>query len=417
MSDPQSDPLAQTSHAVVLATGTEITTGQITDTNSGWLCGQLWQNSVEVIQIRTLPDDRAALISALDAVSRLAAVVVCTGGLGPTRDDLTAEAAAAALGVPLEEDAEALAGISAIFARWGYPMTEENHKQALLPRGAAVLPNDRGTAPGFAITLNGAQCFFLPGVPHEMRAMFAAAVVPRLPRSTPPIVRTLRVCGLPEAKVEARLRELNPPIPLTIGFQASPRDIAVKLRMPAETPAEAQEEALHRARAAIGPAVFGIDCGDLATVVLDVLRDRGQTLSVAESCTGGRLAAWLTAVPGASDVFQEGVVAYANAAKHARCGVPMELIAEHGAVSELVARALAEGMCRQTDLGIGVTGIAGPSGGSPDKPVGTVFIAAASRTETVGGGVRLRVTGGLFLARGATAALHLLWRYLILPIT
>ena len=366
---------------VLIAQGNELTTGAVLDTNSHWLASQLWQLGLSVRRVLTAPDRMDDLVEIIAQSAHLAPVVVCTGGLGPTRDDLTAAAAAQAFGLDVVQNDEAMAQVEEIYARWGRTMAAANRKQAQLPEGARVLHNRWGTAPAFAVDVASpsSTLYFLPGVPREMKAIFAAWVAPDIVERhalTPPILRTIRVMGVPESELEMRLRGLERP-GLEIGFRASLPDNFVKLAFASGTPRDAQEAAVQEARERIGPRAYGVDSGDLAEVVGERLAARGETLALAESCTAGGLAAWIGGVPGASRYLIEGTVAYSNAAKVRSCGVDPGAIEAHGAVSEPVARQLAQGIRERagTTWGVGITGIAGPSGGTPDKPVGTVHLA------------------------------------------
>lgn len=372
--------------AVILSQGDELTTGQTIDGNSHWLAGRLWELGLPVRRICTVPDRLDELVEVLRQAATLAPVVVGTGGLGPTRDDLTAEAVARAFDLGLVENSVALEQIRAFFARHGRRMSTLDQKQALLPLGARVLENRWGTAPGFAVDLPQSTLYLLPGVPDEAQRIFAASVAPDIvARHTmrPPVVHTVRCVGVPESVLEDKMRRIHLPN-LSIGFRTARPEVHVKLRFPPGVPEADRRRVVDRVRALVGWRAFGVDTGPLAEVVGERLAERGETLAVAESCTGGLLAATLTAVPGASRYLMEGAVVYANTAKTRTAGVPESMIAEHGAVSAPVARQLAEGIRQRahTTWGVGITGIAGPSGGTPDKPVGTVHLALAGPTGT-----------------------------------
>lgn len=373
--------------AVILAQGDELTTGATVDTNSSWLAGRLWGLGVLVRRVVTAPDDQAEIASVLREAEAMADVVVSTGGLGPTSDDWTAAAAATAFDMPLELNALALAQVEARYAAWRRQPTPAARKQAVLPRGCRVLENHWGTAPAFAIDRPGCPFYFLPGVPREMKPLFESAVEPEIRArlgTVPPRLVILRTSGAPESELAERMRGIHEP-GLTVGYRASMGEVQIKLRFDADVPEERASEVVSATRAALGAAVYGVDSGDLAEVVGRKLGERGETLAVAESCTAGRLAAFVASVPGASAWLLEGAVVYSNAAKTRAVGVPAALIEAHGAVSEEVARALAEGVRARaaSTWGIGVTGIAGPGGGTAEKPVGTVHIAVAGPTGTV----------------------------------
>jgi nicotinamide-nucleotide amidase len=366
---------------VVVAQGDELTTGQTVDTNSSWVGGRLWEAGIALRRVITAPDRLDDLRDVLHEAAALAPFVVCSGGLGPTRDDLTAEAAAAAAGVGLAEDATALAQVEAMYRSWGRSVGPANRKQAMLPVGARVLENRWGTAPGFVVSMGMSQLYFLPGVPREMKEMFRAWVEPEILAAAEGQrlrTHTVRVIGVAESALEEKLRGFERP-GLVIGFRTNLPENQVKLRFEANIDLEARMECVAACRALIGWRAFGVDCGDLAEVVGQHLANRGETLALAESCTAGALAAWIGAVPGASRYLLEGAVVYANAAKTRTCGVAEDVLEAHGAVSEPVARQLAQGMRQRAGAtwALGITGIAGPSGGTTEKPVGTVHMALA----------------------------------------
>jgi nicotinamide-nucleotide amidase len=369
----------------ILSTGDELLTGQIVDTNSPWLMDRLWDLGLLVRRKTLVGDDRADLAAALAELTARADVVVMSGGLGPTEDDLTAECVARAMGVPLELDPASLDAIRARFERLGRVMTPNNEKQARFPRGARVIPNRFGSAPGFAVRLGRAEVFCLPGVPVEFRGLCEEDVLPALAARAAerPASRIVKLFGIPESHADQRMRPLMEAPEnrdVRFGYRAHWPEIHVKWRV-AGPAAEARADAvLAGVRRLFGDAIWTESAkAELPEIVVARLVERGERLALAESCTGGLAAALVTSVAGSSAVFDLGLVAYANAAKTALAGVPPELIAAHGAVSEPVARALAEGARARggTAWGIGITGIAGPGGGSEEKPVGTVHLAIA----------------------------------------
>jgi nicotinamide-nucleotide amidase len=392
--------------AEVLCIGTELLLGNITNGNARWIAEQLAALGVPHHRQQVVGDNRERLIGAVREVAGRCRVLITTGGLGPTPDDLTTEAIAAAFHTPLVERPEVWADIQAKLAARGRPVTPSLRRQALLPVGAELLPNATGSAPGMIWTPDPARQPFplqpgftvltFPGVPSEMRAMWSATAVPWLQRSGLAAgvfaSRMLRFWGVAESSLAEQVADLLESSNPTVAPYAGAGE--VKLRLTARGAGQAEAEALLRPveveiRSRTGQACFGADDDSLASVVLELLRRRGQTLTVAESCTGGGLGAALAAVPGASDVFVGGVIAYANAVKQALLGVPAEQLALHGAVSDPVARAMAEGARRATgaDWAMALTGIAGPAGGSAEKPVGLVHIALAGpdgcRSEAV----------------------------------
>jgi nicotinamide-nucleotide amidase len=369
----------------ILCTGTELTRGELVDTNGPWLARALGDQGHEVTEIVCVPDRPAPIALALQRLASRFDAIVATGGLGPTTDDLTRDAVARVAGVPLERDTDQLEAIRQRLAARGRSLTESNARQADIPRGARVLPNACGTAPGFSLAIGACRAFFMPGVPHEMRAMFAAHTGPALGMAldgaTDQVV--LRTWGMPESAVCDALDGLEAAYGVSIAYQVHMPDLDVKVLARAATRAEAMARAraaADEARRRLGPnVVFGEGQDELAAVVGSLLVERGQSLAVAESCTGGLVAELLTEHAGASRFFVGGVVSYANEAKHELLGVPHEALAEWGAVSEPVARAMAGGARRRfgADWALALTGIAGPDGGSDEKPVGLVYIALA----------------------------------------
>jgi nicotinamide-nucleotide amidase len=382
--------------AEILAAGSELLTPHRIDTNSLHLTAQLNELGIEVRAKAVIGDDRSDLKDWLDGALRRVDLVVTTGGLGPTDDDLTREAAAEALGLPLEENAEVLRAIEERFARRKMKMPSINRRQARVPRGAVWLPNPNGTAPGLWIEHGERVLVLLPGPPREMQAMFEASVVPRLAGRTAARRlrrRVIKTTGWPESQVDEVAAPiygtwLDAPVPIQTTILASPGQIELHLSAAGEDVAAidgALDAAVGMIRRALGAIVFSVDGRSLEDVVGDALRERAARISVAESCTGGLLLGRLTSVPGSSAWVTGGVVAYDNAVKLAELNVPEELLAAHGAVSEPVAVAMAEGVRARlaTEIGVGVTGIAGPSGGTPAKPVGTVVVAVAGQSSKV----------------------------------
>ncbi len=405
----------------LVTVGTELLLGFTVDTNGAELGRACAAVGIRLVRRTAVPDDAPAIGAAVREALARTGLVVTTGGLGPTRDDATKHAVADVLGRRLVEDADVLRSLEARARRMGrWPMAASNRTQAQVPEGATVLPNPRGTAPGLWLEDGGGRvAVLLPGVPREMRGLLHEEVLPRLARRVAGdahVVRSraLRTTGIAESALADRLSAVEDGLhPLTLAYL--PAEPGVDLRITAwDVPAREADAlldaAVARVAAALGSVSYGEGDTDLAAVVLDRLRARRATLAVAESCTGGLLGARLTAVPGASAVFRGGEVAYADAVKTARLDVPAALLAAHGAVSEQVVRAMASGARRAfgTDAALAVTGIAGPSGATPDKPVGTVWLAA-----TVG--ERERVAQVVFAgdrdeirARAAQAALNLL---------
>ncbi|HHT02015.1 MAG TPA: competence/damage-inducible protein A [Firmicutes bacterium] len=371
--------------------GTELLLGEILNTNAVFLAQELAALGVDVHRQTTVGDNLERLVEALREALQRVDLVITTGGLGPTEDDLTREAVALMLNRELVVDQDAMAALEEFFAQRGLGMPEANRKQALRPSGGVCLANPVGTAPGLFVPHEGKIVISLPGPPHEVRAVWKQAVA-HLRRhgcgKQVIVSRSLRLCGIGESALVERISDLlaeqtNP----TLAPLAALGEVRLRLTAKADDSAMAQrllEPLEQKLRARLGTLIYGSDDETLEQVILDELRRRGATLASVESCTGGRLAGRLTAVPGASDVFVGGLVCYANRAKETLAGVPANLIRAHGAVSPQVAVALAEGgrVRLGTTLAVGITGVAGPGGGSPEKPVGLVHIAVAGPAGT-----------------------------------
>lgn len=370
--------------ASIVSIGNEVLSGRTVDTNAAHLGWQLRRVGVPVVSAHTVGDRREAIVRALELAAGEADVIVTTGGLGPTDDDLTRQAFADYLGVALEVRDELLSSIRALFERRGVPMPAKNEIQACVPKGAEVIDNSWGTAPGIAAEREGKLLFALPGVPREMEKMLEASVLPRLRalgQGQTVGVRRLHCYGAGESTIAEMLgnamdRGRNPLVNCTAHLGVITLEIVASAASGGEAMEmlERQEGAL---RAALGELVFGVDGQTLGEVVGQKLARAGQTLAVAESCTGGLVAKLITDVPGASEYFTRGWTTYSNEAKVAELGVSSSLIDAHGAVSAEVATAMAQGARRRAraDHAIGITGIAGPGGGSEQKPVGLVYIS------------------------------------------
>jgi len=404
----------------VVTVGTELLLGQIVDTNAAELGRALAAAGAEVVRhvsVADRPDAiRAAVAESLDRTG----FVITTGGLGPTRDDMTKQEVAAIFGTPLRLDEGVLRALEERFRRLGRAMPAVNRTQAEVPEGATVLPNPRGTAPGLWLEdERGRVVVMLPGVPSEMRGLLTEEVLPRIAqRAAGNVVRsrTIRTTGIAESALAERVGPIEDDIaPLTLAYLPSPEGVELRVTAWGLRADEADRRlatATAHLRERAGEDCYGEDGTDLAAVVLEQLRARQARLVIAESCTGGLLGGRITAVPGASDVFIGGVVAYDNVVKSGTLDVPPELLDRHGAVSEEVVAAMAQGVQRQfaVDAALAITGIAGPAGGTPDKPVGTVWMAArlgsqARALKRIFPGDR-----GEIRARAAQGALDLLRR-------
>jgi nicotinamide-nucleotide amidase len=374
----------------VLSIGTELTRGELVNSNAAWLSAELTAIGFDVVEHAVVDDDRGRIVQTLLALAMRAAVVIATGGLGPTTDDLTTEAVAQAVGVKLVRDPASLEHIRRRFEKLGRTMSPSNAKQADFPEGAEVLPNAMGTAPGFGIRIGNCLLFFLPGVPKEMRSMFEGQVTPRIRSLAPDNSFQIRLhtFGLPESVVGEKLAGIEASHPgIVIGYRAHFPEIEVKVlsRSSSRTAARALcERVTADVRNRLGKNVYGEGDDTFAGVVGRALRSRGHTLAIAESCTGGLVGHLLTREPGASDFLLLDAVTYANSAKTSVLGVDEGTIRWHGAVSAEVAAAMATGAKRVagSDLSLALTGVAGPGGGSDAKPVGTVYLATANPDGT-----------------------------------
>jgi nicotinamide-nucleotide amidase len=403
--------------------GTELLLGFTIDTNAAEIGRAMAAAGVEIVRRTSVADRPDAIRAAMQEALSRADIVLATGGLGPTKDDITKTVVAELFGRRLVHDAAILAALEERFRRIGrWPMPAANRSQADIPEGAVVLPNPRGTAPGLWLEdETGRIAVLLPGVPHEMRGLLHEQVLPRLAQRVlggGRVVRSraLRTTGVAESALAERLQGVEELVaPLTLAYLPSPTGVDLRLTAWQLDPDDADAR-LAAAAAAIRPRLgldcYGEDSTDLAAVVLSRLGER--TVAVAESCTGGLLGGRLTAVPGASAQFVGGVIAYDNAVKTRQLGVPAALLAEHGAVSEPVVLAMAAGAARLfgTAAALAITGIAGPDGGTPEKPVGTVWFAAqcdgrARAVRRVMPGDRQEIR-----ERAAQAALDLLRRLL-----
>ena len=397
----------------ILCVGTELLLGNIVNGNARWLAEQLAALGLPHFRQTVVGDNRDRLIAEVQAISRRSRVLITTGGLGPTPDDLTTEAIAAAFSTPLEERSEVWHDITAKARSRGRTPGAETRRQALLPRGADVLPNITGTAPGMIWSpMEGFTVLTFPGVPSEMRSMWQATAVPWLHQSglSKGVFnsRLLRFWGIGESTLAEQLHDLLDQSNPTVAPYAGRGE--VKLRVTAHAASEAESLRLldsteAELRQRTGTLCFGCDDQSLASVVLEQLRKQQQTLSVAESCTGGGLGAELTAIPGSSDVLLGGVIAYSNALKQSLLGVSAELLEQFGAVSDPVAQAMAEGVRQLTgsDWSMAVTGIAGPGGGTADKPVGLVHLAVAGPDGCVSQPIRLGDSRGRDWVRTVSA--------------
>ncbi|MBE0465865.1 MAG: competence/damage-inducible protein A [Candidatus Desulforudis sp.] len=372
-------------------TGSELLLGDVSNTHAVYLGHELAKLGIEVILQTTVGDDWTLMEQVVRGALERADLVVTTGGLGPTTDDITKDVVASVLGVPMVTDAESLEQMRKFFARRGTEMPSICARQARFPEGSRVLPNHKGTAPGALIEDKGKIIIILPGPPRELRAMFETSVRPYLleipGRGEVLRTRVLKLTGIPEYTVQEKLKDLGGPGNPGLGYLTKPGEVQVRVSAHAVDPAAAErlvEELAGRITGLVGEYVFAVDDEAPERTVGDMLFGRGLTISVAESCTAGMVAARFTDVPGSSRYFCGGVVVYNNDLKRQLVGVPNEILERYGAVSENTAVAMAEGIRRiaGSDLGLAITGIAGPEGGTLVKPVGLVYVALASDQGT-----------------------------------
>ena len=399
--------------------GTELLLGFTIDSNSAHIGRVLADAGIRVARRTTVPDDADAIRSAVSAALARTGAVLTTGGLGPTRDDLSKKVVADVFGWPLRFEESVWENICARFRRMGREPSPANRCQAEVPEGALVLANQWGTAPGLWLEGQPGLVIMLPGVPREMRKLLDQVVMPKLvSRGSGRVIRSavVRTTGIPESTLGALIAPVEDTLaPLTLAYLPGTEGVDLRLTawdLPAAEADRLLAAAAERLRGLAGEHAYGSGEEDLAALTLEVLRERGWHLSVAESCTGGMLGERLTAIAGSSDVFVGGAISYDNALKTSVLGVPAALLASHGAVSIEVAQAMADGAASRfgTEASVGVTGIAGPSGGTPDKPVGTVCFGwvAGNRREAarvVFPGSRREIR-----ERAVQFALHRLWR-------
>jgi nicotinamide-nucleotide amidase len=412
----------------ILSIGDELVLGQTVDTNSAWMSEQLAAVGCAVRAHQTVPDDQAEIEAAIRDAAAKSRFVIVSGGIGPTEDDLTRQAMSAVLGVPLEENAVWLAQLESFFNARGREMPPINRIQAMIPRGARMIFNTAGTAAGIDADLGAARIFVVPGVPKEMKIMFARDVFPAVREIGGGAVilsRTLHTFGMGESAIAEKLgslmkRDRNPSVGTTVadGYVS----LRVNSRFETATAATAaMEQTVADCRAALGDLIFGADSQTLPQMVGQLLetdelaRLHRPALATAESCTGGLLGKMLTDIAGSSNYFREGFITYSNESKTDLLSVPAELIAAHGAVSEPVALAMAAGAAKRagTPYALSITGIAGPGGGMPDKPVGTVWFGLAAAGKTSARVFHLAGDREMIRDRAAKMALTLL-RYQLL---
>ncbi len=412
-------------NAEILSIGDELLIGQVINTNQAFIAEQLNRVGIHADRMTTVGDDREAMLNAFRGAQATCDVVVVTGGLGPTHDDITRSVVCEFFQTDLVEDEESLRRIERLFARRNLTMLERNRDQARVPRGCTVIPNELGTAPGYFFARDRKYFIVMPGVPFEMKGMMTGFVLPYFAQHPTGLVvrhRTLKTTGIAESFLADRIgnvAELLASAPgTTLAFLPSPTGVRLRVTTRASSPADADTNISRiesELRRRVDKYIYGADEEELEEVVGRLLTERRLTLAVAESCTGGLITDRITNVPGSSSYFERGMTTYSNASKAAELGVPTEWIEKHGAVSKAVAEAMASGVRSKAnaDIGLSTTGIAGPTGGSAEKPVGLVWIGYADRSDTFAmefhfGDDRRRVK-----ERAAQAALELLRRRLL----
>ena len=386
--------------ADIICIGNELLTGLVENSNTGFISRRLWSLGIPVRESSTVADDRIAIRAALERAREKSDLIIITGGLGPTEDDLTRESVAEILELPLIENQKWLKRLETFFNDRGLKMPANNRKQALYIKGSTILENKYGTAPGMVIKKEGIITILLPGPPHELQYMFDHGVLPVLNSSNREgeltRVKTLKVFGLGESVLEEKIKELGkwklPGISYVAkGYEV---DLQIKGSGDSDTAGDSIEEAERLLRGLLGDYIFGSDDDTLAGIVARRLVEHKMTLSVIESCSGGLLSDIITDIPGSSEFFLGGIVAYSRSAKQNLAGIKPEILEIEGEVSEATAKLMADGSRRlfRTDFGIGITGIAGPDSDSSGKPVGLVYIAVSSRKDCQC--TQLKFTGG-----------------------
>lgn len=373
----------------LLMTGNELMTGVTIDSNSAYIAEQLNSIGLAVHKMVTVGDSLQVLAREMQAAIAEADILVINGGLGPTVDDLTAEALALTCQQPLVKHPRAETHVRNWCAQRNMVPNEANLKQAILPASARIIPNPVGSAVGIEMTHGKCQIFCTPGVPAEMRAMMAESIIPNLrntfPDSPQHFIKRLQVFGIGESGIQQKIRNELPPWPeeIELGFRAGMPSLELKLTVYHQHHLDLRDEWEQKVRQLLGSVIFGEESDTLASVVVKTLKQLKQTVTVAESCTGGLIASQITGIPGSSAIFGAGFVTYSNEAKHTLLGVRRESLARDGAVSESVVREMAASALERSgaDLVVAVSGIAGPDGGTADKPVGTIWLAWGTQKE------------------------------------
>lgn len=403
--------------AEIITIGDELLIGQVIDTNSAWMAEQLNLIGIKVHQITSISDDQNHILTTLNEASERAQLILITGGLGPTKDDITKQTLCKYFDTSLVFSEEAYANVEKIFSSRGYAVSELNRLQAMVPANCRVIANPNGTAPCMWFEKDDCIYVSMPGVPFEMKAIMEQEIIPQLLDKLNKVIihRTILTEGVGESHLASIIELWEDSLPSFIKLAYLPQPGMVRLRLTAYgTDRNELQSAIDKAEKELYPFagnyIFGFDTDTMESVVGQLLRDKGMTLSTAESCTGGNIAQLITSIAGSSDYFKGSIVAYSNEIKENLLGVPHQVLVEHGAVSEQTVIAMAEGIRNRfaTDYAISVSGIAGPGGGTPEKPVGTTWIAVATPTETIARKFMFGEHRGRNIRKASISALNML---------
>jgi len=412
--------------AVILTIGDEILIGQILNTNSSWIAEKINLMGIEIIEMISVSDKREHIHKTLDRYEGQVDLIICTGGLGPTSDDITKMAITEYFETDLVENREVLEDIYTLFQKRGMKVTEPNVKQAMVPATCKILRNPSGTAPGMWFERTGTIFVFLPGVPYEMMDIFNNSLTQEISRRIDNTImahQTVLTQGIPESYLAEMIKNWESSLPGNIKLAYLPKPGIVRLRLTGvgnnrkKLELQLQEE-ISKLKMLIPEDIFGFNEDTLEKLVGDLLRERKKTLSTAESCTGGNIARLITCVPGSSDYYYGSVIAYSDTIKIDKLGVPLQVIQQYGAVSAEVVQKMAQGVIRyfQTDYAVATSGIAGPGGGTSEKPVGTTWIAVASRDKCISKRYSFGEHRGRNIEKASITALNML-RKLILGLS
>jgi nicotinamide-nucleotide amidase len=403
--------------AEIITIGDELLIGQVIDTNSAWMAEQLNMAGIRVHQITSISDNQEHILKTLKEASERVQLILITGGLGPTKDDITKQTLCKYFNTSLVFSEEAYKNVENLFYHRGVAVTEINRLQAMVPANCRVIPNRNGTAPGMWFEKDGCIYVSMPGVPFEMKAIMELEIIPQLLNKLNQVIihRTILTEGVGESHLASIIEAWEDSLPSFIKLAYLPQPGMVRLRLTAYGTDRAQlQTAINKAEKELypyaGKYIFGFDNDTLESVVGQLLASKGMTLATAESCTGGNIAHLITSIAGSSDYFKGSVVAYSNEIKEKLLGVPHQILIDHGAVSEETVIAMAEGIKVRfsTDYAIAVSGIAGPGGGTDEKPIGTTWIAIATPTETIARKFLLGDHRGRNIQKASKAALNML---------